>query len=44
MLEVSFDDIYRLRDIWNIKFLYKMVDICGGEFEVLFFYYYLMYE
>ena len=35
MLKVSPDDIYRLRNIWNIKPAYKMVDTCGGEFEAL---------
>ncbi|MFW2491136.1 carbamoyl-phosphate synthase large subunit [Clostridium chromiireducens] len=44
MLKVSPDDIYRLRDIWNIKPSYKMVDTCGGEFEALSPYYYSTYE
>lgn len=44
MLNVSPDDIYRLRDIWNIKPSYKMVDTCGGEFEALSPYYYSTYE
>ncbi|GFP78077.1 carbamoyl-phosphate synthase large subunit [Clostridium fungisolvens] len=44
LLEVSPDDIYRLRDIWNIKPVYKMVDTCGGEFEALSPYYYSTYE
>ena len=44
MLKVSPDDIYRLRNIWNIKPSYKMVDTCGGEFEALSPYYYSTYE
>ncbi|MBK1811741.1 carbamoyl-phosphate synthase large subunit [Clostridium sp. YIM B02505] len=44
LLEVSPDDIYRLRDIWNIRPVYKMVDTCGGEFEALSPYYYSTYE
>ncbi|GKU26022.1 carbamoyl-phosphate synthase large subunit [Clostridium folliculivorans] len=44
LLEVSPDDIYRLRDIWSIKPVYKMVDTCGGEFEALSPYYYSTYE
>ena len=44
MLKVSPEDINRLRDIWNIKPAYKMVDTCGGEFEALSPYYYSTYE
>ncbi len=44
MLKVSPDDIYRLRDIWNVKPSYKMVDTCGGEFEAVSPYYYSTYE
>ena len=44
MLQVSPEDINRLRDIWNIKPAYKMVDTCGGEFEALSPYYYSTYE
>ena len=44
MLNVKPDDIYRLRNIWNIKPAYKMVDTCGGEFEALSPYYYSTYE
>ena len=44
MLKVSPDDVYRLRDIWNIKPSYKMVDTCAGEFEALSPYYYSTYE
>lgn len=44
MLKVSPDDIYRLRNIWNIKPAYKMIDTCGGEFEALSPYYYSTYE
>ena len=44
MLKVFPEDIYRLRDIWNIKPTYKMVDTCAGEFEALSPYYYSTYE
>jgi carbamoyl-phosphate synthase large subunit len=44
MLKVLPEDIYRLRDIWNIKPTYKMVDTCAGEFEALSPYYYSTYE
>ncbi|SFU61737.1 carbamoyl-phosphate synthase large subunit, partial [Clostridium sp. DSM 8431] len=44
MLRVSPDDVYRLRDIWNIKPSYKMVDTCAGKFEALSPYYYSTYE
>ena len=44
MLKVSPDDIYRLRNIWGIKAVFKMVDTCGGEFEALSPYYYSTYE
>ncbi|QAA30624.1 carbamoyl-phosphate synthase large subunit [Clostridium manihotivorum] len=44
LLEVSPDDIYKLRDIWSIRPVYKMVDTCGGEFEALSPYYYSTYE
>ncbi|MBV4420205.1 carbamoyl-phosphate synthase large subunit [Clostridium tyrobutyricum] len=44
MLEISPDEIYKLRTIWNIRPAYKMVDTCGGEFEALSPYYYSTYE
>ena len=44
MLKVCPEDIYKLRDIWNIKPTYKMVDTCAGEFEALSPYYYSTYE
>lgn len=44
MLKVCPEDINRLRDIWNIKPTYKMVDTCAGEFEALSPYYYSTYE
>lgn len=44
MLSVCPEDINRLRDIWNIKPTYKMVDTCAGEFEALSPYYYSTYE
>ena len=43
-LDVSPEDIYKLRSIWNIKPSYKMVDTCAGEFEALSPYYYSTYE
>ena len=44
MLKVMPDDIYRLRNIWNIKPAYKMVDTCGGEFDAISPYFYSTYE
>ena len=44
MLRVSPDEVYRLRSLWNIKVVYKMVDTCGGEFEALSPYYYSTYD
>ncbi|GKX68641.1 carbamoyl-phosphate synthase large subunit [Inconstantimicrobium mannanitabidum] len=44
MLRVSPEDVYRLRSIWNVKPVYKMVDTCGGEFEALSPYYYSTYD
>lgn len=44
MLKVCPEDINRLRDIWNIKPSYKMVDTCAGEFEAVSPYYYSTYE
>ncbi|WP_297631641.1 carbamoyl-phosphate synthase large subunit [uncultured Clostridium sp.] len=43
-LQVCPEDVNRLRDIWNIKPSYKMVDTCAGEFEALSPYYYSTYE
>ncbi|MGL5575087.1 MAG: carbamoyl-phosphate synthase large subunit, partial [Sarcina sp.] len=43
-LKVSPDEVYRLRNIWNIKPVYKMVDTCAGEFEALSPYYYSTYD
>lgn len=44
MLRVSPDEVYKLRSLWNIKVVYKMVDTCGGEFEALSPYYYSTYD
>lgn len=44
MLKVSPDDIYKLRSVWGIKPVYKMVDTCGGEFEARSPYYYSTYD
>lgn len=44
MLRVCPEDVYRLRNIWGITPVYKMVDTCGGEFEALSPYYYSTYE
>ncbi|AQM60303.1 carbamoyl-phosphate synthase large subunit [Clostridium baratii] len=43
-LNISPEDVNRLRDIWNIKPVYKMVDTCAGEFEALSPYYYSTYD
>ena len=37
-------DIYKLKNVWGIKPVYKMVDTCAGEFEALSPYYYSTYE
>jgi len=44
LLGVSPNVIYELRNIWNIKPVYKMVDTCGGEFEAVSPYYYSTYD
>ncbi|OFI05925.1 carbamoyl-phosphate synthase large chain [Clostridium acetireducens DSM 10703] len=44
MLKICPEDVYRLRTIWSIKPVYKMVDTCGGEFEAFSPYYYSTYE
>ena len=44
MLGVVPEDIYRLRNTWNIKPSYKMVDTCAGEHKALSPYYYSTYE
>lgn len=44
LLKVSPNVICQLRNIWNIKPVYKMVDTCGGEFEALSPYYYSTYD
>lgn len=43
-LEVSAEEIYKLRNIWNIKAVYKMVDTCAGEFDAVSPYYYSTYD
>ncbi|MGL5767423.1 MAG: carbamoyl-phosphate synthase large subunit [Sarcina sp.] len=44
MLSVDAEEIYRLRNIWNIKPVYKMVDTCAGEFDAVSPYYYSTYD
>jgi carbamoyl-phosphate synthase large subunit len=44
MLKICPEDVYRLRTIWSINPVYKMVDTCGGEFEAFSPYYYSTYE
>ncbi|MBZ9687274.1 carbamoyl-phosphate synthase large subunit [Clostridium estertheticum] len=44
LLGVNPNIICELRNIWNIKPVYKMVDTCGGEFEALSPYYYSTYD
>ncbi|MGH4119603.1 carbamoyl-phosphate synthase large subunit [Clostridium sp.] len=44
LLGVSPNVIYELRNIWNIKPVYKMVDTCAGEFEAMSTYYYSTYD
>lgn len=42
-LDVSPEVICELRQIWNIKASYNMVDTCGGEFDAVSPYYYSTY-
>ncbi|MGL4990945.1 MAG: carbamoyl-phosphate synthase large subunit [Sarcina sp.] len=44
MVGVDAEEIYRLRNIWNIKPVYKMVDTCAGEFDAVSPYYYSTYD
>ncbi|MGV8984120.1 carbamoyl-phosphate synthase large subunit [Clostridium sp.] len=44
LLGVKPNVVYELRNIWNIKPVYKMVDTCAGEFEALSPYYYSTYD
>ncbi|MCB2294168.1 carbamoyl-phosphate synthase large subunit [Clostridium algoriphilum] len=44
LLSVNPNVIYELRNTWNIKPVYKMVDTCGGEFEALSPYYFSTYD
>ncbi|WP_291632555.1 carbamoyl-phosphate synthase large subunit [Clostridium sp.] len=44
LLKVNPNVIYELRNTWNIKPVYKMVDTCAGEFEALSPYYYSTYD
>ena len=44
MLKVSPDQVYKLRNIWDINPAFKMVDTCAGEFEAMSPYYYSTYE
>ncbi|MGH4052977.1 MAG: carbamoyl-phosphate synthase large subunit [Clostridium sp.] len=44
LLGVSPNEIYELRNTFNIKPVYKMVDTCGGEFEALSPYYFSTYD
>ncbi|RQD71522.1 MAG: carbamoyl-phosphate synthase large subunit [Tindallia sp. MSAO_Bac2] len=44
LIKCSPQDIYALRNQWNIHPVYKMVDTCGGEFEAQSPYYYSTYD
>ncbi|NLK21921.1 MAG: carbamoyl-phosphate synthase large subunit [Epulopiscium sp.] len=44
LLKISPQDIYGLRNKWNIQPVYKMVDTCGGEFDAKSPYYYSTYD
>lgn len=44
LVDCSPNDIYKLRNKYNIKAVYKMVDTCGGEFEAKSPYYYSTYD
>ncbi|MFV0502628.1 MAG: carbamoyl-phosphate synthase large subunit [Lachnospirales bacterium] len=44
LIETSPEEIYKKREEYNIKPVYKMVDTCAGEFEAVTPYYYSTYE
>jgi len=44
LLGINPNVINELRNIWNIKPVYKMVDTCAGEFEAMSPYYYSTYD
>ncbi len=44
LMSLNPNDIYKLRLLYNIKAVYKMVDTCGGEFEAKSPYYYSTYD
>lgn len=44
LLEVNTAEIMKLRNIWQIKPVYKMVDTCSAEFEAISSYYYSTYD
>lgn len=44
MLKSDVNQILMLRNIWNIKPSYKMVDTCAGEFDAISPYYYSTYS
>jgi len=44
LLHVNPNVIYEMRNTWEIKPVYKMVDTCGGEFEALSPYYFSTYD
>lgn len=44
LIGCSPQDLYALRNKWNIHPVYKMVDTCGGEFEAQSPYYYSTYD
>ena len=44
MLNCKPNDVYSLRNLWNVKPVYKMVDTCSGEFDAVSPYYYSTYD
>lgn len=44
LMKTSPDNIYKLRILYNIRAVYKMVDTCAGEFEAMSTYYYSTYD
>ncbi len=44
LINVTAEEIYNIREQWDINPVYKMVDTCAGEFEAVSPYYYSTYD
>lgn len=44
LMGISPNEIYELREMWDIHTSFKMVDTCAGEFEAKTPYYYSTYD